>query len=116
VDALDEARSEVTYYKCDGALRDIIRAEFHAERLRDTPIFRLPLRGRIYVTDAIADRVTQHGLTGFKLKQVWSAESGGIRVPDEPYRYNGGIEAEGPRNDAKRRALRAELAARQAAG
>jgi hypothetical protein len=116
VDALDEERSEVERFQSTGRISDVVRAEFHAERLRDAPIFRLPYGGMIYITDAIADLVQQHGLTGFKLTEVWSAESGGVHNPPEVYRFNGGIEASRPREDARRRALRAELAARQAAG
>jgi hypothetical protein len=116
VDALDEDRSEVERFETSGRIADIIRAEFQAERLRDAPIFRLPRGGKVFVTDAIADAVQRHGLTGFKLTEVWSAETGGVRIPIEPYRLGDGPDAEARRFDARRRALRAELAARPPAG
>jgi hypothetical protein len=115
VDALDEANSEVE--RLPNSIIDIRFHSFHADRLLQSPIFRLPRFGKIYVTNAIVGLIEQHRLTGFRLKKVWSATTGGIRQSLLP-EWSTALSPQEKerRRDAKRRALRAELAARQPAG
>jgi hypothetical protein len=116
VDALDKMKSEVETLP-SGAIVDIRHHVFHADRLLQSPIFRLPRFGKIYVTNTIAGLIEQHRLTGFRLRRVWSATTGGIRQSLLPtWSTEFSPEEKERKRDTKRRALRAELAARQAAG
>jgi hypothetical protein len=76
IDALDIARSEITYFKHSGNVMDFVTIVFKPERLRGELMFRIPQRSAsdIFVTDTFADLVVQHGLKGFDLRPVWSDE------------------------------------------
>jgi hypothetical protein len=77
IDVLDLERSKITYFKSSGNVMDFVEMIFNPEALRDELLFRIPQRGGndVFVTDAFAALVEQHGLTGFNLKLVWDSES-----------------------------------------
>jgi hypothetical protein len=77
IDALDEKNSKLSYFKsAPGKVMTIHEPVFKPDKLRGELIFRIPQRGAsdIFVTDAFARLVEQHGLQGFNLKPVWSDE------------------------------------------
>ena len=104
IEALDEARSEVIRFKASGRVRKVLRYELRAEAIASSHIFRLwDLRGRVFVSDAFVSRVEAHRLTGFLFAEIWSSEFGGTGLC---------IDRGVMKPQAKRAALRAELAAR----
>lgn len=83
IDALDEAASEIIYFNDPGpkVLR-FVKMVFKPDVLRGELIFRIPQRGGgdVFVTDAFASLVEQHGLTGFNLKLVWDSDAAATKA------------------------------------
>jgi hypothetical protein len=87
IEALDEDHSEFTpyselYYNLGSNFDDnsdvpiITRFMFHADRVTDLSIFKLPNRNRYrvpMVTDRFVQRVQEAGLRGFAFKLLWSS-------------------------------------------
>lgn len=69
-DALDEAGSDLVSFD-DGTILAVERYEFRAAAV--APVFKVPqlLRGPLFVTDEFASAVTDAGLTGLELTEVW---------------------------------------------
>jgi len=79
VDALDTARTEHE----EGFESLITRYEFHAAALEGMDIFRLSNRvGRLFVSERFVTEVRRHRLSGFRYRQVWSSEKGGVAIQD----------------------------------
>lgn len=74
VDALDEARSQLKYFK-DGGIMRVVRYEFRPDQLMDAVIFKIPQqrRSRVFVTDTFVQRAHAAHLVGFDFRPVWSA-------------------------------------------
>jgi hypothetical protein len=83
IDALDVERSKLSYFKSSpGEVMSLLEPAFKPELLHGELIFRIPQRGGsdVFVTDAFASLVEQHGLTGFNLKLVWDSDAAVSRV------------------------------------
>jgi hypothetical protein len=78
VDALDETKSELIYFKSSGRLMEIAAYAFKPEAVKDQFLFTLKQQpGRdVLVTDAFVEVVRKHRLTGFMFLRLWSSESG----------------------------------------
>lgn len=78
LDALDEDASELIHFNDPGpkVLR-FVKMVFKPEMLEGELLFRIPQRGGydLFVTDAFARLVEQHGLVGFNLKLVWDSDA-----------------------------------------
>lgn len=73
VDALDHARSEVSYF-VDGkpSAVSIAKHVFDPAKVAGLTIFRIPQMCRhVYVTQAVVDRIRGAGLYGMELAKVW---------------------------------------------
>lgn len=77
IDALDHEKSEIDWmgylsHQTKVVADNILRYEFHAERIANASIFRIVERPvDYYVTQPFVDRVLAAGLQGFNLKKVW---------------------------------------------
>lgn len=75
LDALDFEKSEKTFYRADGTLKDIVSHAFRPEIVRDEWIFKIPqTTRRAFVTQRFVDLVQEAGLTGFDFEELWSDE------------------------------------------
>ena len=114
VDALDQERSELTINP-EGRVDKVHRYALRADVLAGVDIFQMVERPRaLFVSDKFVDIVSQHGLTGLMLKQVWSDTEGGVVIekPTDPFaQYWRKDEAAVMR--AKRKAMRAFIAGRR---
>jgi hypothetical protein len=83
IDALDVEKSKLSYFKSSpGKVMSLLEPAFKPDVLRGELIFRIPQRGGgdVFVTDAFASLVEQHGLTGFNLKLVWDSDSAATKA------------------------------------
>ena len=73
VAALDRPGTDAEWFDNDRIMADR-RLAFHPQVVRDLAFFRIPeLRTRAFMTDLVAQRVRQTGLTGFDLRPLWVA-------------------------------------------
>lgn len=114
LDILDRERSELKRFN-DGALWQVLRAEFHEDKLTGADIFKLEgLRARLFVTDRFVSCVNDHRLLGFRFRHVWNRAAGGIRYDPDESRYEAYPSEIEHRAEAKRRAAREAMARHRA--
>jgi hypothetical protein len=75
VDALDEAASELKYFK-GGGFHRVLRYAFKPEVVREQLLFKIPQQpgGFAFVTDRFVELVNAAGLTGFGFRRLWTDE------------------------------------------
>ena len=109
IDALDQARSDLTRYTAGGVM-DVLRYELDPHRIGDADIFRMThRRAHLFVSDRFAAAVERAGLTGFKLVPIWSSEAGGTQLSPEYIPFPKLLGEPFEDADAKRLALRDRL-------
>jgi len=70
IDALDEQKSTITRFD-DGRIMMIDKHVFHADKIADVDVFKLPMRASAtYVSQRFADIWASHGLTGLDFVPV----------------------------------------------
>lgn len=75
IDALDLEKSEKTFYRADGTLKDVVRHVFRPDVVHDQFIFKIPQAPRrAFVTDRFVEVVQSAGLTGFQFEELWNDE------------------------------------------
>ncbi|WP_192181618.1 imm11 family protein [Mesorhizobium amorphae] len=74
IDALDKERSQIVTFE-DGDILAIERYAFHADRIGNAEIFKLPMRASsVFVNDVFVDRVRNAGLKTVSFKPVWTSD------------------------------------------
>lgn len=70
IDALDRERTVAQWFDND-RIMVAERYAFHAERLRDAKIFKIPQSTPVFITDSFVQRLQGSGLEGFAPVEVW---------------------------------------------
>jgi len=79
IDALDTARTKHE----EGFESFITQFEFYAAAFESVDIFRLSNRaGRLFVSERFVHEVRRHRLSGFRFRQLWSSDQGGVALED----------------------------------
>ncbi len=77
IDALDTVRTK----HGEGLEGLITHFEFHTAVLEGVDIFRLSNRaGRLFVSEHFEQEVLRHRLRGFRFRQLWSSDQGGVTL------------------------------------
>lgn len=80
IDALDEQRSRIDYFKATGRVKEVRRYRFRPTVVQDLAVFRIPqtARSEVLVTDAFVRAVRDGGLAGFSENLVGSLPMGAV--------------------------------------
>lgn len=70
IDALDMRQSEFTHLHYNNRGLCISRHKFHADKLSDATIFKLPRLSSVFVTDTFIQRVLETDLVGFNFTPI----------------------------------------------
>ena len=103
IDALDTARTKHE----EGFESFITQFESHAAAYESVDIFRLSNRvGRLFVSERVVHEVRRHRLSGFRFRQLWSNDQGGVALEDRVFIYERFPAGYGKALRKKRQAMR----------
>jgi hypothetical protein len=72
IDALDEAKSKLTWFPGKNKIMSIEAEAFLPEPIQDVDVFRLPLRSSAtYLSERFVNRIKEAGLVGLDFNEVW---------------------------------------------
>ncbi len=103
IDALDTARAKHE----EGFESFITQFEFHAAAFESVEIFRPSNRvGRLFVSERFVHEVRRHRLSGFRFRQLWSSDQGGVALEYRVFIYERFPAGYGKTLREKRQAMR----------